>query len=1161
MKNTLTLTLTSLCLLFGASIIQAQDKPTPTPRIVGGQDTPISAIPFQVAIIFNGTNSDLNCGGSLISNQWVLTAAHCVYDFDTDKVQSPSTYQVVAGRTQLSSFEGQIFNIENIIVHENYTPSTEENDLALLKLKSPVDLEAVGASTIKILTKAEEEAGALDEDKLVTISGWGATNSNGSGGADNLQSTQVRVVPNSVANAAESYHGAVTEGMLAAGISAGGKDACSGDSGGPLTVELDDGTIRLAGIVSWGIGCAQAEYPGIYARVPFYQDWIYRNFPVKEGLFISEVQPTNAGEGFVEIYNAGAGHSIQNEIELHIQEQGSAEIAKISLTANDSLQTDSAYVITQNTVTASEGFSVQQEAGLAVSERTIVGLYHIEQQRYIDVYGLEEASTFWYNSANQTINRRDFVAKGNYGFFNTGSFFEWEIKDAATLGSHQQTSPLSDIWLQSIIAPSDGATLNLCTPSFNELELFISNAGRQEITNLEILLELKGDETTRDTIRLNFLDNPISVGQSLTIDVLKEGVDLRPTITQNYTLTATLLKANNVADDVALNNTAVSTFKTSEVFNNALTFVIRTDDFGSEITWRIENEAGELAASGGSYPDVEGGQLVQEAVCLLDGCYRLRVIDSFGDGIFGDSFFRLEDENSNIILERDGNFEEESAAHFCIPLPPIEVAFSVNNPVEEGTCGADGFFIPSVTIRNNGADALTSTVIRYGTDDFTASFTWEGNLQNAEEATVNLSPLPLAEVVGTFPFKAKAENFNSLGDDKILTNNQVELNYRVGESLQLQLQLDDYPEENSLLAFDEAGNLLQEISFKDYTDFTNIDMNICVPAGCSSFLILDSFGDGITNGSYTISTPEGIVLASGDGDFESNSPNSDATFDDFSACLIPGQPRKLEATVVSPSEIQLNWVDRSLVESQYEVQRSLAASINWETIVTLPENSTNFKDSNVEAQTEYAYRIVANRSLGNLASDSVFATTLPLRPEAPTNLSVVEIQDTFVLLSWTDNASSETAFTIWRSETSPDSGFNQIAEVEKDVTKYTDSSVSPDDILHYKVQAVGFEPSEFSNTVTVNTLPLSLEPGAENATWSVFPNPSTGKFVLEWGDGLALPQENLSIQILDLQGRVLQQETLLTSEIKEGVSIDLSAFAKGIYILKTEIGFQKLVLK
>ncbi len=1161
MKKILTLTVSCFCLLLSSQALKAQDKPTPTPRVVGGQDTPISAIPFQVAIIFNGSNSDLNCGGALLSDQWIITAAHCVYDFDQDQVQTASTYQVVAGRTQLSTFEGAVASIENIIVHENYSPSTEDNDIALLKLKTPINLEAVGASTIQILTKEEAAAGALAEGQLVRVSGWGATNPSGLNTADNLQSTRVRVVPNSVANAPGSYNGAITDGMLAAGITTGGKDACSGDSGGPLTVELPDGSLRLAGIVSWGIGCAQAEYPGIYTRVPFYQYWIYRNFPVKEGLFISEVQPTNNGAGFVEIYNAGAGHLIQNQLELHLQTQGNAEITKFSLSVSDSLRNKETYIIPQDDIAAVvQRATIQREKSLAISSQTIVGLYHVEQRRYIDIYGANDASSFWYNNGNQSINRRKFVAKGNYGFFSNTNFFEWELKEASTLGSHQQVSPQSDIWLQSVIAPKAGEILNLCAPAFDELSLLVTNSGRQQITNVEVLLTLQGSETTTDTLQLSFSDVPISVGQNIVIDALSQGTSLQPNINQNYALTATVLRVNNNPDDVPLNNTASVDFKTSEVFNNALTFVIRTDNFGSEITWRIENEAGELVTSGGSYPDVEGGQLVREAVCLPNGCYRLRVIDSFGDGIFGNSFFRLEDENLNILLEGDGNFQEESIASFCVPIPSVEAAFSVINPSEEGTCGTDGFFIPAVTLRNNGSEALTSAVIRYGTETFTETFIWEGNLNNAQETTVNLSAFALTEGVGAFPFKAKAENFNGSGEDKTLSDNSVELNYRVGESLRLQLQLDDFPEETFWLAFDEAGNLLQEIPFRDYEIFAKVDTAICVSAGCNSFLILDSFGDGITNGSYSVTTAEGIVLAQGDGNFESNGPEG-KTFDNFEACLIPGQPRKLEATTVSPSEIQLSWVDRSLFETGYEVQRSPATSLNWETITTLAENANNFRDTDLTENTTYAYRIVATRNLGNLASDSVFATTLPLRPEAPGNLSVVEVKDNLVALSWIDNSDSETAFTIWRSETSPDEGFTQIAEVSSNTTQFGDTAILAEQTYHYKVQAIGFNPSDFSNTVTATTLPLALITNEGQQFWQIYPNPSTDKFYLSQAKDAPLPENEIQIQIIDLQGKVITNRVLSKREISQGVVFDLSCFSKGIYILKSEKSYQKLFLR
>ncbi|GAB4201103.1 MAG: hypothetical protein OHK0022_22820 [Roseiflexaceae bacterium] len=251
---------------FGPNSVEAKRKaPTgPTPQIVGGTVATPGAWPWQARISRSGTTG-IYCGGSLINTQWVLTAAHCAQG-------SLSGYTVVLGDHNRTISEGteQIRSVSQIIIHPSYNPSTYNNDIALFRLSSPVTLN----SRVQLVT-LERNNSALGAGVSTTVTGWGTTSSGGST-SSTLRQVTVPIVSNTTCNSSSSYAGDVTSNMLCAGSA--GKDSCQGDSGGPLVVAA---TNRQGGIVSWGIGCALANYPGVYTRVPNYINWILQYTPIK----------------------------------------------------------------------------------------------------------------------------------------------------------------------------------------------------------------------------------------------------------------------------------------------------------------------------------------------------------------------------------------------------------------------------------------------------------------------------------------------------------------------------------------------------------------------------------------------------------------------------------------------------------------------------------------------------------------------------------------------------------------------------------------------------------------------------------------------------------------------------------------------------------------
>jgi hypothetical protein len=229
-------------------------------NIVGGSQTTIDEWPWMVALVrhskFGGSDlSRLRCGGSLLKSGMVLTAAHCV------EGQSASNLQIVTGRTTLSGSSGQRLNIAAITIEPDYNTNTAGHDAALLDLTS--------SSTQAPIAIAGPTEGALwtaGTDAWVT--GWGDT-SDGGKVSDTLRAVDVPIVDD--ATCATDY-GAEFEAdsMICAGPQTGGRDSCQGDSGGPLVAGDGAGGWRQVGVVSWGEGCAQPNFPGVYSRVAQY---------------------------------------------------------------------------------------------------------------------------------------------------------------------------------------------------------------------------------------------------------------------------------------------------------------------------------------------------------------------------------------------------------------------------------------------------------------------------------------------------------------------------------------------------------------------------------------------------------------------------------------------------------------------------------------------------------------------------------------------------------------------------------------------------------------------------------------------------------------------------------------------------------------------------
>ncbi|XP_071379931.1 transmembrane protease serine 12 [Centroberyx affinis] len=232
-------------------------------RVVGGREAGEGAWPWQVSI---QRQSRHHCGGTILSSLWVLTATHCFR-------KHPIYFHVVAGLHVLSApgKHSQTRSIHELRIHENFDAANFNNDVALLRLSSPLHF---GDHVQPICTIDNVTHEFILNLSHCFITGWGSTFYKGAG-VTRLQEAEVEIIDTQKCNLISWYNDSITDSMICAGLESGAADACQGDSGGPLQCySEDEERFFVLGVTSFGEQCGQPHRPGVYARTSKFAAWL-----------------------------------------------------------------------------------------------------------------------------------------------------------------------------------------------------------------------------------------------------------------------------------------------------------------------------------------------------------------------------------------------------------------------------------------------------------------------------------------------------------------------------------------------------------------------------------------------------------------------------------------------------------------------------------------------------------------------------------------------------------------------------------------------------------------------------------------------------------------------------------------------------------------------
>ncbi|KAH9645430.1 hypothetical protein HF086_014522 [Spodoptera exigua] len=235
-----------------------------TRRIVSGHNTSIAAVPWQVSL---REKTYPICGGSVVTDIWLLTAAHCL-------LRARASELSVRLGSSWKTHGGEMYDVKECYVHPRYVSKTKTNDVGLVRLYSPLRF----SSRVLPIRLVAREA-RLPANEPAIVSGWGKLKEGGPS-ATYLQSSTIKTIAMKLCRRSGLDRKAIDPASMfcAGSFSQASPDACQGDSGGPIVYEG-----VLIGVVSWGLGCARGNFPGVYSRLsyPLIYDWIHDHITKK----------------------------------------------------------------------------------------------------------------------------------------------------------------------------------------------------------------------------------------------------------------------------------------------------------------------------------------------------------------------------------------------------------------------------------------------------------------------------------------------------------------------------------------------------------------------------------------------------------------------------------------------------------------------------------------------------------------------------------------------------------------------------------------------------------------------------------------------------------------------------------------------------------------